>query len=84
VVSDEINLHPLIISSIEKLEKYYGMSFCVVLLTPDDKGGLVGGDQKYRARENVIFELEYFMSKLGRKNVCVLCNQSVQLRSDYQ
>jgi predicted nucleotide-binding protein len=46
----------------------------VVLLTPDDVGALNDGKQeiKPRARQNVIFELGFFIGKLGRQNVCAL------------
>jgi predicted nucleotide-binding protein len=43
------------------------VGFAVVLLTPDDVGGIAAQDsQSARARQNVIFELGYFSGKLGR------------------
>lgn len=49
---------------IEKFEKYAsGCNLVFVLLTPDD----VYGTEK-RARQNVIFEMGYFLGKLGRKS----------------
>jgi predicted nucleotide-binding protein len=36
-----------------------------------------------RARQNVIFELGYFVGKLGRKKVCALYHQAVEIPSDY-
>lgn len=71
---------------IEKLEKYSNNArFAVVLLTPDDTGGPRDGSraQKYRARQNVIFELGYFFGKIGRNNVCALYKEGVELPSDY-
>jgi predicted nucleotide-binding protein len=81
ILHEQVNMAATII---EKLEKNSNVSFCVVLLTPDDKGGIVGGEQKFRARQNVIFELGYFMSKLSRAKVCALHDQRVELPSDYQ
>jgi predicted nucleotide-binding protein len=88
----KLKLNPIILHEqpnmantiIEKLEKNSYVSFCVVLLTPDDKGGAIGGEEKNRARQNVIFELGYFMAKLGRKNVCALYSDNVELPSDFQ
>lgn len=55
---------------IEKFQDYSNVSYAVVLLTPDDRGGVASSkfeEQKPRARQNVIFELGYFIGKLGRK-----------------
>ena len=35
-----------------------------------------------RARQNVVFELGYFMGKLGRERVCLLLKDQVELPSD--
>ena len=72
---------------IEKFEVYSeDISFVVVLLTPDDVGGLNTSPQKLepRARQNVILELGYFMGRLGRTRVCALHKGGVELPSDYQ
>src|SRR5271165_2621569 len=43
------------------------VGFAVVLLTPDDLGGTaIAAAQVSRARQNVIFELGYFVGSLGR------------------
>ena len=70
---------------IEKFEGYAHVRFAVVLLTPDDRGGLQGdeGSFKPRARQNVIFEFGYFIGKLGRKRVCALVKGDVERPSDY-
>lgn len=70
---------------IEKFEEHSDVPFAVVLLTPDDKGYAVrlGGDEHHRARQNVVFELGYFMGKLGRGRVCALHKSSLELPSDY-
>lgn len=70
---------------IEKLEHYSEVPFAVVLLTPDDEGKLAGSESSpvARARQNVILELGYFVGKLGRKNVCALFKQPVEIPSDW-
>lgn len=72
---------------IEKFEKLGSESrFAIVLVTPDDKGGLATrGRTKYqrRARQNVIFEWGYFIAKLGRDHVCALVKGNVEFPSDY-
>jgi len=72
---------------IEKFEDYAAMSALVfVLLTPDDKGASVDetDDMKRRARQNVIFEMGYFLGALGRKSgrVILLYRSSLDLPSD--
>ncbi|TES85700.1 hypothetical protein E3J95_03835 [Candidatus Aerophobetes bacterium] len=71
---------------IEKLEKYSDVAYAVVLLTPDDVGKLATERTKpqSRARQNVIFELGFFMGKLGRDRVCVLWEGGVELPSDFK
>lgn len=70
---------------IEKLEKHADVGFAVVLLTPDDVGGVYGGkprEQRPRARQNVLLELGYFMGRLGRSHVCPLRADGVEIPSD--
>ena len=71
-------------TTIEKFEAHASEAdFAIVMLTPDDIGGQKGTDQiKPRARQNVILELGYFLGKLGRKHVCVLHKEKVELPSD--
>ena len=72
---------------IEKFEDYSDVPFAVVLLTADDRGGQFSElyeKQKPRARQNVIFELGYFIGKIGRNNVCAIYEESVEIPSDYQ
>ena len=71
---------------IEKFEDYADVGFAVVLLTPDDRGGTISGKpEKYmpRARQNVIFELGYFIGRLTRNRVCALYAAGVEIPSDY-
>jgi predicted nucleotide-binding protein len=71
---------------IEKFVKHSNVGFAVVLLTADDRGGegnIQFDDQRPRARQNVIFELGYFLGSLGRPRVCALYEEGVELPSDY-
>ena len=67
---------------IEKFEKYAEeVNLVFVLLTPDDR---YTDDSKYRARQNVIFEMGYFLGKLGRKKgrVILLYKGNLELPND--
>lgn len=72
---------------IEKFKREAGAAtFAVVLLTPDDKGGVSAASAeqlKPRARQNVILELGYFAAKLGRGRVCALRRGNVEIPSDF-
>jgi predicted nucleotide-binding protein len=70
---------------LEKFEHYAKVGFAIALLTPDDLGGSqqTPQDAKLRARQNVLFELGYFIGKLGRRRVCVLHKEGVEIPSDY-
>lgn len=69
---------------IEKFEEHSEVGFAVVLLTPDDHCSSKEdpSDKLNRARQNVILELGYFLAKLGRKRVCILYKDGVELPSD--
>ena len=71
---------------IEKFEKYADVSFAVVILTPDDLGSRkeLRHEPQPRARQNVVFELGFFVGKLGRKRVCALHKGDIEMLSDYQ
>jgi predicted nucleotide-binding protein len=71
---------------IEKFEGHSDVQFAVALMTGDDRGGTVSApykEQNPRARQNVILELGFFLGKLGRKRVCALYEQGVEIPSDY-
>jgi predicted nucleotide-binding protein len=57
--------------------------FAVVLMTPDDHGGEFGGETNPRARQNVVFELGFFVGKLGPERVVALTKDKVEYPSDY-
>jgi predicted nucleotide-binding protein len=89
---EKLDLHPIILHEqpnkgrtiIEKFEAHSDVGFAVVLLTPDDLGGVASTPAKLqpRARQNVILELGYFIGKLGRARVCALYTKGVELPSD--
>lgn len=91
---EKLELQPVILSEqpnfcytvMEKFEKHADESdFAIVLFTPDDIGGLQSEEeQKNRARQNVIFELGYFLGKFGRDKVCLLYKGDTELPSDIQ
>lgn len=66
---------------IEKLiEEGNSANFAVALLSPDDLSNLGNG----RARQNVIFELGYFMGRLGKQRVRLIVRDDVEIPSDLQ
>jgi len=58
----------------EKFLAYSDVQFAIVLLSPDDEGRVRSETAKPRprARQNVIFELGFFIGKLGRERVAAL------------
>ena len=78
---------------IEKFEAHSDAEFAIVLLTPDDVGGVksaldakpeeVVKNLRFRARQNVILELGYFMGRLGRGHVCALVKGKIEKPSDF-
>lgn len=75
------------------IEKFEGFAesaaFAIVLLTPDDFGYSKSDPHniKFRARQNVVYELGYFNGKLGRNRVCALFRTDpkgeIELPSDF-
>jgi predicted nucleotide-binding protein len=71
---------------VEKFSDFADVGYAIVLLTPDDRGAEVTlpfEKQQPRARQNVIFELGYFIGKLGRDRVTALYAPNVEIPSDY-
>jgi predicted nucleotide-binding protein len=56
----------------------------VVILSPDDVGGVAGHDLQLqpRARQNVVYELGWFHGRLGRGRVIALLADDVEQPSD--
>ncbi len=72
---------------IEKFEDYSDVPFAIVLFSPDDLGKAKNDSSlRPRPRQNVVFELGFFIGKLGRKNAVVLHNvvQNFEMLSDFQ
>lgn len=90
---EELGLEPIILHEqpnkgrtiIEKFEDHSSnVKYAVVLLTPDDLGGLKTEPNKLspRARQNVVFEMGHFFGSLGRRKVCALLYPEVERPSD--
>lgn len=75
---------------IEKFEDHARASdLAVVLLTADDIGGSASSDGvppklSPRGRQNVVFELGFFVGRLGRSRVVVLIEEGVEQPSDFR
>lgn len=60
-------------------------SFAIILMTADDIGrekNDVNGS-RYRARQNVILELGYFIGRIGAKNVHVAAHKEIEIPTDW-
>lgn len=65
-------------------EEAAGVGFAVVLITPDDLGKAEeAADLKHRARQNVVFELGFFIGKLGPERVAALVKGEIEQPSDF-
>jgi predicted nucleotide-binding protein len=91
---EHLGLNPIILHEqsnrgrtvIEKFEHHAEVQFAIVLLSPDDVGRLANEDDsalKSRARQNVIFEMGYFIGRIGRSHVFPLKAGNVEIPSDY-
>lgn len=67
---------------IEKFEAHADVGFAIVLLTPDDLGGLDLDHLASRARQNVVWEWGYLVARLSRSNVICLYKKGVEMPSD--
>ena len=91
---EKLELKPIILHEqpdkgrtvIEKFEDHSNVGFAIVLLTPDDVGASVSDKDNLtlRARQNVVFELGFFLGKLGRNRVCALYKGDLEIPSDYE
>ena len=95
-VTEKLGLKPIILHEqpnkgrtvIEKFTDYSNVGFAVIILSPDDIGYSREEEPeffKYRARQNVILELGYFLGRLGRDKVIVLFREEkkFEIPSDY-
>jgi len=91
---EKLELEPVILDEeanrgrtvIEKFLDHSNVAFAIVLVIGDDVGGIKGSDPtalRPRARQNVIFELGYFVGRLGRDRVCALYEPEVEMPSDF-
>jgi|GEM_PF-1141526 len=82
-VIEKLDLEPIILHEqpelgrtiIEKFTECSNVGYAVVLLSPDDFAyprGSTSEKGMFRARQNVILELGYFIGKLGRERVMAL------------
>lgn len=86
----ELGLKPVVLhrkpdeglTIIEKFEKHSKVGFALILLTPDDTVTNPDGTVLKRARQNVIFEMGFFVAKLGRGRVCCVKKEDVEVPSD--
>jgi predicted nucleotide-binding protein len=87
-----LGLNPIILSEqndlgftiVEKFEYFASAcSFAFILMTPDDRAITKSDtDSRWRARQNVIMELGWFMARLGRDRVVILFSGELELPSD--
>lgn len=68
---------------IEKFEANSNVGAAICLFTADDIGRSASETSgKDRARQNVVFETGYFIGKLGRENIIIIADPSVEIPSD--
>jgi len=88
---EELGLKPVVLQDfkaggktlIDEIEKLSDIKCAIVLLTPDNVGGVQPEKLSFRADQNVILELGIFVGLLGRENVCGLYTGNMQLPEDY-
>jgi predicted nucleotide-binding protein len=95
-VVEKLGFNPIILHEqpnkgrtiIEKFTDYSDVGFAIALLSPDDLAYSKESSPeqaKYRARQNVIFELGFFIGKLGRSRVLAMFDEknNFEKPSDY-
>jgi predicted nucleotide-binding protein len=80
VLQDEPSKSLTIIEKLERDTEKIGFSF--VLYTPDDLGHLPNDNEKFRARQNVIFEHGLLIGLLGRERTCAIIKGDLEIPSD--
>lgn len=81
ILSEQANRGKTII---EKLEAYSDVHVAIALFTQDDLGAAKDEkeNEKYRARQNVVFEAGYFMGHLGRENTIIIVDENIEIPGD--
>ena len=82
ILHEQANLGKTII---EKLDYYTDVAFAIVLYTECDLGRAKEEDvekERYRARQNVVYEHGYLIGKLGREKVFALVKGNVETPGD--
>ncbi|MCK4793113.1 MAG: nucleotide-binding protein [Desulfobacteraceae bacterium] len=82
ILHQQPNKGRTVIEKFEECSEDIDVAF--VLLTPDDIGGLPEGEQRERARQNVIFELGVFVGRFGRRSgrIILLYKGDLEIPSD--
>lgn len=89
---ERLDLEPIILHEqpdrgrtiIEKFEDQSDVACAIVILTPDDVGSSKEAQSsEERARQNVVFELGFFIGRLGRSRTFALLKQGVTKPSDF-
>lgn len=90
ILSERPNMGRSILTKFQ--EESGGSAFAVILMTPDDLGYLrpellppcsPAPVAKMRPRQNVVFEMGFFIGQLGVERVCALVPPGVEFPSDY-
>ncbi len=80
ILSEQVNKGRTIIKKFEENSDVCG---AVCLFTADDVGkAKTEATEQPRARQNVVFEAGYFMGKLGRDHVVMICEDGVEIPGD--
>ncbi|MYM96625.1 TIR domain-containing protein [Duganella vulcania] len=81
ILHEQANGGRTLITKFQEVAK--DVAFAVVLMTPDDEGALMGETQRPRARQNVVFELGFFLGRMPEGRVCALVKSDLERPSDY-
>ena len=87
----DIGLEPIILKElaaagktlIDEVKNQSDVKYAIALLTPDNVGGVYSEELQFRATQNVILEVGFFVGKYGRKNVSTLHHDDIELPADY-
>lgn len=87
----DIGLEPIILKElaaagktlIDEVKNQSDVKYAIALLTPDNVGGVYSEELQFRATQNVILEVGFFVGKYGRKNVSTLHHEDIELPADY-